>query len=117
MDEIEVKKSKGSLIVICIVVLAVIAIGVGGIYIPKYQKIRDAKEKVANQLKDPSSAQFKNLKFDGSVVCGEVNGKNSMGGYVGYAQFHVFGNSVLVDTNEDEYMGKIAKKLCDKTFK
>ncbi len=45
-----------------------------------------------DKLKDPYSAQFKNVRFsNGSggvwVVCGEVNSKNSYGGYAGYTKF------------------------------
>jgi len=50
-----------------------------------------AKEAISNQLKDPASAQFRNVRAkqfdDSSVVCGEVNAKNSYGGYIGFKQF------------------------------
>ena len=40
---------------------------------------------------DPNSAQFRNVKGDiaplGGLVCGEINGKNSMGAYVGFKKF------------------------------
>lgn len=53
--------------------------------------IENAKKAIADSLKDPSSAQFRNVRIvkygDGSVVCGEVNGKNSYGGYVGFKTF------------------------------
>jgi hypothetical protein len=42
-------------------------------------------------LKDPMSAQVRHLrpgKYPESV-CGEVNAKNSMGGYVGFVPFYV----------------------------
>jgi len=42
-------------------------------------------------LKDPSSATFKNVrvvrKTDRKLVCGEINAKNSFGAYVGYQPF------------------------------
>jgi len=43
--------------------------------------VRDA---VRESLKDPDSAMFRN-QVDG---CGEVNAKNSFGGYVGYRRFY-----------------------------
>lgn len=53
--------------------------------------IEAAKQTVANSLKDPSSAQFRDVHLvsylDGNVICGEVNGKNSYGGYVGFSSF------------------------------
>lgn len=49
-----------------------------------------AREAVAEKLTDPSSAQFRNerSKKDG-WVCGEVNSKNAMGGYVGFKRYTV----------------------------
>lgn len=49
----------------------------------------DAKEAVAAQLKDPASAQFKDVRKVKDYVCGEVNGKNAYGGYVGFKRFFV----------------------------
>lgn len=49
---------------------------------------------VADRFKDPSSLQVRHLAAarslkDGRVwVCGEVNGKNSFGGYVGFEPFY-----------------------------
>lgn len=55
------------------------------------QAITRAQAVVAATLKDPGSAQFRNMRLvdylDGRVVCGEVNGKNSYGGYVGFTPF------------------------------
>ena len=46
---------------------------------------------VANQVKDPNSAEFRNWHaFEsqkGLLICGEVNAKNSFGGYVGFVHF------------------------------
>lgn len=48
------------------------------------------KEAVLESLKDPSSAQFKNVRTskDGWVLCGELNAKNSYGGYTGFKRFY-----------------------------
>ncbi|WP_088699701.1 hypothetical protein [Halomonas campaniensis] len=50
-----------------------------------------AKKAVAERLRDPSSAQFRNVKGGEKRgmynVCGEVNGKNSYGAYAGYERF------------------------------
>lgn len=58
-----------------------------------------AKSEVAANLKDPVSAQFRNVKVskmtdaeDGhvvAVVCGEINGKNGFGAYAGFHPFFV----------------------------
>lgn len=53
--------------------------------------MEQAKQALAGGLKDPASAQFRNVRLvsynNGAVVCGEVNGKNSYGGYVGFKPF------------------------------
>jgi hypothetical protein len=53
--------------------------------------VEATKQALANSLKDPGSAQFRNTRLvahpAGMVVCGEVNAKNSHGGYVGFRRF------------------------------
>ena len=53
--------------------------------------IAKGKEAVANGMKDPFSAVFKDLRLmkfrDMYVTCGQVNAKNSYGGYVGFRDF------------------------------
>lgn len=50
--------------------------------------IEQAKKAVRFNLKDPDSAQFRNIRQPSTgVVCGEVNAKNAMGGYVGFQRF------------------------------
>lgn len=46
-----------------------------------------AKKAVLAKLKDPDSAQFRNIRAADGWVCGEVNAKNSYGGYTGYSGF------------------------------
>lgn len=51
------------------------------------------KENVQRQLKDPQSAQFREVKvvtntLNEKTVCGEVNAKNSYGGYTGFKAFY-----------------------------
>ncbi|MYN42698.1 hypothetical protein GTP55_25470 [Duganella sp. FT109W] len=47
-----------------------------------------ARQLVADKLNDPLSAQFRNDRLiDYNWHCGEVNGKNAMGGYVGFRRF------------------------------
>lgn len=46
-------------------------------------------------LFDPDSAQFRNMRLvsnwqkDSSVLCGEMNARNRMGGYIGFVKFVV----------------------------
>jgi hypothetical protein len=48
-----------------------------------------AKDRAAQLLIDPSSAQFRNVDAREGVVCGEINGKNRMGAYAGFSRFYV----------------------------
>lgn len=53
--------------------------------------IKLAQDDVIEELIDPDSANFRNEKIirnnDGLYVCGEVNAKNSFGGYVGFKPY------------------------------
>lgn len=50
----------------------------------------EAKAYVARNLFDPGAAQFRNMfRPDMLHWCGEVNGKNKFGGYVGFRRFSV----------------------------
>ncbi len=60
------------------------------------QQVHEVKSKVAALLRDPSSTEFRNIRAANAVlednrnviaVCGEVNGKNAFGGYVGFTPF------------------------------
>jgi hypothetical protein len=61
----------------------------------KPESYEEVKTAVAYNFIDPSSATFRNLRTinNGEEVCGEVNAKNRMGGYVGYRRFHASSNS------------------------
>lgn len=54
--------------------------------------IEEAKMQIRANLKDPDSAQFRNVRWERKqslvILCGEVNAKNSFGGYVGFKPFH-----------------------------
>jgi hypothetical protein len=47
-----------------------------------------AQKAVADLMKDPSSAQFRNVRVTPTGnVCGEVNAKNGYGAYAGFSRF------------------------------
>lgn len=76
-------------------------IGSGRVATPK--EAAPAKEAVSNQLKDPAAAQFRNLTYHDKThaVCGEVNGKNSYGGYIGFRPFaFVDGKAVVMPSGD-----------------
>jgi len=68
--------------------------------------VQSSKYKLTKNFLDPDSAKFRNLEVrqwkgnEGNVLslCGEVNGKNSMGAYTGYKKFA--GEKVF---KEDDY--------------
>lgn len=61
----------------------------------EYALFRIARENAKGRLKDPDSAQFRN-QFVGKkgVPCGEVNSKNSFGGFTGYQRFIASGGGL-----------------------
>lgn len=62
---------------------------------PASPLIAQAKQTIAAEMIDPSSVQYRNVRTvrqivggkPVTIVCGEVNSKNRMGGYVGFAKF------------------------------
>lgn len=83
--------------------------------------IEEVKKTVANSLRDPESAQFRNVRVvelkkravfidgkasqstEGFVVCGEVNGKNGYGGYVGFRPFVAGISESMVESRGGRY--------------
>ncbi len=63
---------------------------------------RTAQDAIRFTLKDPDSAQFRNIfspkragKTEPAVICGEVNSKNSFGAMAGFTRF------VIANTGKD----------------
>ncbi|MDD5384558.1 MAG: hypothetical protein PHG89_06730 [Gallionella sp.] len=91
------------------IVVAVIVLILGGFFLnksltdknEKEQKvalITQLKQQVTQDLKDPSSSQFRNVRYRAippekgettitHFLCGEINSKNSYGAYVGFKDF------------------------------
>ena len=64
------------------------------------------KKVIKLKLKDPSSAQFRHVYFhrvDDNIpmTCGEVNSKNSFGGYIGFQKFVSAGSLELTFLQEE----------------
>lgn len=65
---------------------------------PSPEQAMKAKEAVKLILKDPESAQFRNLRLDiVDQVCGEVNARNGYGGYTGFKLFHVVNDKAFIE--------------------
>lgn len=76
------------------VMAALVALGSLLFFIPTAKDWRaqsKAEASAASKLIDPSSAQFRNVHVVrwsvGRTVCGEINGKNAFGAYVGFTRF------------------------------
>lgn len=64
------------------------------------------EKEVAAKMLDPSSVEFRKTyitKSEPTVFCGEINAKNTLGGYVGYKKFYyVTGNLSMPPDAPDE---------------
>lgn len=54
----------------------------------------DVMDAVAAEMRDPASAQFRNIEQGTTTACGEVNGRNAYGGYAGFTEF-VYQNGIV----------------------
>lgn len=70
---------------------------------------------VKNNLKDPASAVFRNQVN----VCGEVNSKNSFGGYVGFSRFILTEDKILFENEylESDYSKQMYQQFWNATCK
>lgn len=104
--------------IITIGTLAVALLAAGGLAYRGYL-IHELRKPVIAHLNDPDSAQFRDEKlFSGwtieqSALCGEVNAKNRMGGYVGYAPFTVVaGIAHISDAFESDFKRLSGLPIC-----
>lgn len=77
----------------------------------------DQKAIAAAGLKDPSSAQFRNLRAANGNLCGEINGRNSFGAYAGFQRFVVVGSEPVIlepagDAEASDYFGVVWSSRC-----
>jgi hypothetical protein len=73
--------------------------------------IEKAESAVADKLKDPESAQFRNVEPcpDNPIwYTGEVNGKNSFGAYAGFERFYSLGPVAYLESETDGALGWLA---------
>lgn len=71
------------------------------------------KDLVKSRLKDPFSAQFRNIKQN----CGEVNAKNEFGGYTGFSRFVVFEKNTRVSIEDGGKFQYVFEALWNKYCK
>nr|WP_298931167.1 zinc ribbon domain-containing protein [uncultured Erythrobacter sp.] len=81
-----------------------------------------SQDGVRSRLKDPESADFRNVGYysggseGASAVCGEVNAKNSFGGFTGFERFVALGEDIafLESDVEASEFAKVWKSVCVK---
>ncbi len=80
--------------------------------------VERGKQAVRSKLKDPDSADFRNVFFhrgsdDIPVICGEVNSKNSFGGFGGFQKFISAGSAEMTFLEEEvSDFGNLWNTLC-----
>lgn len=81
--------------------------------------IHQHRDVVKAKLNDPDSAKFRNerlvgpLTLKGGLLCGEVNAKNAMGGYVGYRKFAASAGQNDVELAPSETEDTFVKAYCE----
>lgn len=74
---------------------------------------------VKERLNDPDSAKFQGEHLRGgytlksSILCGEVNAKNQMGGYAGYVPFAAIGSTRYAEVAFSDIDLELVKAYCE----
>lgn len=84
--------------IVAIVAIGLVLVGGAAFYLPLWS----AQRAVAERLFDPSAVQFREVHRGRDAVCGEVNGKNRFGAYVGYRRFIATVNGQVFVDSPDE---------------
>lgn len=98
------------------------ALGLAVFVFPAYAQdsqllIEATQKSIADSFKDPDSAKFRNVTVldagKTKAICGEVNAKNSYGGYVGFRSFYKYEDSPnVVIKRGDPIMDKLVDLVC-----
>jgi len=84
--------------------------------------IEVGKDAVRSRLKDPQSAQFRNTFFNYAtlegkripVSCGQVNARNSFGGYTGFKRYVSAGEGLTFLESDVSDFENVWNTLCGK---
>lgn len=91
------------MIVVGVVGVVVVVLG-APIGLDAYRNHKDEqqwKAQVVADFYDPASAQFRNLVVSRAGLCGEVNGKNRLGAYVGFRKFYSDRRGFYLEPDQD----------------
>lgn len=83
------------------------------------EEIGRAELIVRGALKDPESARFRSFQkvsrgMGDDYICGEVNAKNSYGGYTGHSAFTVSSAGKVKFATKDDIDGLLVMSICSK---
>lgn len=86
----------------------------------QYAWIEVGKNKIKDTLKDAESAKFQNVHFYSGggvpVVCGEVNARNSFGGYNGFERFVAAGDQIAaLESQVEGGLQPVWSKFCQRS--
>ena len=82
-----------------------------------------AEVRMQKALKDPESARFRNITIEdqssfkpevAGIACGQVNAKNSFGGYTGFKSFMVVGGIPMEDSSSASFV-RLWNKHCTRS--
>lgn len=80
---------------------------------PRPEISPNARALVRERSKDSDSLKFRNeFTAQAGIYCGEVNGKNSFGGYVGFVKFIAEGKTLLMDEGQTKTFKEAWQKFC-----
>lgn len=98
------------------IALAIVGVMAAGVFGWRAYVVHELRKPVLAELNDPDSAKFRDEWLasgwtewfvKGSILCGEVNAKNRMGGYVGYTPFKAIAGLHADIGNNDLKLGLI----------
>lgn len=80
---------------------------------PRAEISHPARAHVRASSKDPDSLKFRNEFTSGlGMHCGEVNGKNSLGGYAGFKRFISNEKTLLIDDKSTRNFNEAWQNFC-----
>lgn len=119
-------KKSGSRMKIAVIGIAVVAVGLMASRpddsttspaaeptYPRAEISTVARSMIRAAAKDADSLKFRNeFTARAGIYCGEVNGKNSFGGYAGFKRFIANGKTVLFDDESTRDFAKAWGEFC-----
>jgi hypothetical protein len=82
----------------------------------KEKMVAATQARITGMLNDPESARFRKVFVSpkGKAVCGEVNAKNQMGGYVGFRRFISARDQVGIEGDDSSFVESNWEARCIK---